>query len=301
MKRRPLLIAAALLWLLPALAGANNIKGYKWFPDDLPLPWAFNPDFDEPELPGTSERDEARAGFAVWQSLPDSDMRFAEAPLWPVTCSGGTILDLDGVNTLSFSDPCAELPASVLAMTVTWFFASDTMDTNGVTFSHIVESDIVFSAKLPYTDNAGAGPGCSDAYDIRGVTAHEVGHLLGLGHSFEREATMYPSLGKCDPTKATLHADDRAGAAFIYPVPGITYDVYRNCLNGIPRGLGGVFPLPLWRTAVSLPWSDTNGDVVTDLTRPLVLYQLEPDLIIYAVKSGTAVTLSRASLATSPY
>lgn len=47
------------------------------------------------------------------------------------------------------------------------------------------------------------------------IIAHELGHLLGLGHSGNQNALMYYSLtGK---TVATLNKDDRDGISYLYP------------------------------------------------------------------------------------
>lgn len=47
------------------------------------------------------------------------------------------------------------------------------------------------------------------------ILAHELGHLLGLGHSSDTKALMYYSLdGK---TSAVLARDDRDGMAYLYP------------------------------------------------------------------------------------
>ncbi|XP_031493334.1 metalloendoproteinase 1-MMP-like [Nymphaea colorata] len=55
-----------------------------------------------------------------------------------------------------------------------------------------------------------------ESYDLQSVAVHEIGHLLGMGHSTVPEAIMYPSL---DPQtrKVELHGDDIAGINAMYP------------------------------------------------------------------------------------
>ncbi len=57
---------------------------------------------------------------------------------------------------------------------------------------------------------------CSGEYDIDGVMVHEVGHVIGLGHSSVAGATMYPSVSACNTANRSLEADDLAGKNDLY-------------------------------------------------------------------------------------
>lgn len=52
--------------------------------------------------------------------------------------------------------------------------------------------------------------------DVENTVTHEFGHVLGLDHSNDREATMYFSASPGDITKRTLAEDDIAGLCTIY-------------------------------------------------------------------------------------
>lgn len=56
----------------------------------------------------------------------------------------------------------------------------------------------------------------SGAYDIETVALHEIGHLLGLGHSSVEDAIMYPAI-MAGTTKG-LHGDDVQGIRVLYNV-----------------------------------------------------------------------------------
>lgn len=79
----------------------------------------------------------------------------------------------------------------------------------------LIDADIVFN-EGGFTFFAGSG--CSSGYYIEDAATHEFGHVLGLLHSSESGATMYPSMpGSCDRTMLTLEADDIAGIESMYP------------------------------------------------------------------------------------
>jgi len=58
--------------------------------------------------------------------------------------------------------------------------------------------------------------GCSGEYDLDGIMVHEVGHVIGLGHSSVEGATMYPSVSACNFENRSLSSDDTAGRKALY-------------------------------------------------------------------------------------
>lgn len=89
-----------------------------------------------------------------------------------------------------------------------------------VTFStntgQIVDADIEMNgATFPFsnTDN----PQGTDV-DIQNTLTHEVGHFIGLDHSFDPNSTMYPTAPPLELSKRVLHDDDIKGLCHIYPL-----------------------------------------------------------------------------------
>jgi hypothetical protein len=98
-----------------------------------------------------------------------------------------------------------------------------------VTSGAIVESDIFFNTTFPWSTAQGGEAG---RFDLESIALHELGHLLGLGHSalgetelrpgggrrvIAAEAAMFPiafSAGSIEGRR--LRADDVAGIADIY-------------------------------------------------------------------------------------
>ncbi len=67
--------------------------------------------------------------------------------------------------------------------------------------------------------------GEASKFDVQNVTAHELGHALGLNHPSGPtcgEQTMWASAGAGETKKRTLEAGDRAGALSLYPATATT-------------------------------------------------------------------------------
>jgi hypothetical protein len=115
----------------------------------------------------------------------------------------------DGIPMLNFRDPTGACTGNCLAATFTGFFQQRP---NGTW--RIFDADIVTN---PSRNFASAGEACSGTeFRIEGVMVHEVGHLLGLGHTNVSGATMFPSVSACNNNPATTEADDEAAIRDLY-------------------------------------------------------------------------------------
>ena len=94
---------------------------------------------------------------------------------------------------------------SCLAATLTGYYTGNT----------IYDADVYTNTKYKYFSSREAD-GCSGEYDIDGIMVHEVGHVIGIGHSDVVGATMYPSVSSCNINNRTLEADDRAAMNDLY-------------------------------------------------------------------------------------
>ncbi|XP_057605208.1 neutrophil collagenase [Hippopotamus amphibius kiboko] len=72
-----------------------------------------------------------------------------------------------------------------------------------------IGGDVHFDAEETWTET-------SENYNLFLVAAHEIGHSLGLAHSFDRGALMYPNYAFSDPSTYLLHQDDINGIQAIY-------------------------------------------------------------------------------------
>lgn len=97
---------------------------------------------------------------------------------------------------------------SCLAATLTGYYHTEGSAT------YIDDADVYTNQRYDYTSSGETS--CSGEYDINGIMTHEVGHVIGLGHSSVAGATMYPSVAACDFGPRSLATDDINGRKDLY-------------------------------------------------------------------------------------
>ena len=119
--------------------------------------------------------------------------------------------------TISFLDPCGEISnnGGTLAIGGSYFSTTASTTVNGRTFRLALEGFIInndSSVALAFLRQSGC---------FHDIQLHELGHVLGLGHSTDPSAIMFPSIDStCSAGPSALAADDIQGVHFIYPVSG---------------------------------------------------------------------------------
>jgi hypothetical protein len=95
-----------------------------------------------------------------------------------------------------------------LAATLTGYYTTQSGD------DRIYDADVYTNTAIQFYSSR--EPGCSAEYDIDGIMAHEVGHVIGIGHSNVSGATMYPSVSSCNTGNRSLAADDNNAKNDLY-------------------------------------------------------------------------------------
>lgn len=132
---------------------------------------------------------------------------------WGIASKGGTTTKSgakrDGQNVISWG----KLGGTTLG--VTNYISTDTSQSqvcNGNLIYRFTEVDVRFNNAFSWQTSSG----CSNGFDLAGVSTHEFGHAVGLGHTNVQGATMYPSVAACDFSISSLANDDKAGYSAIY-------------------------------------------------------------------------------------
>jgi hypothetical protein len=186
----------------------------------------------------------------------------------------------DGVTVIGFEDREESDFADVLGQTT---FSVDR--TTGAP----LEADIVLNSKFLWSV---APAGESGRYDTQSITTHEVGHLLGLGHSAIGETQESP-VGRAVIAKAavmfplafpagnilgrTLQQDDQAGIQTIYGSASLNQQLGsiagRVTLNGL-----GLFGAHI--TATNVATGGLTGGFSLDDNGTFVIGALQPGLYL---------------------
>ncbi|MBK6797613.1 MAG: matrixin family metalloprotease [Acidobacteria bacterium] len=161
-------------------------------------------------LPFSDVENAIMASFQTWEDVPTSSVAFARGPN---TSSTSTAYDgqlqifwiedststIDGLNL-----------AGVLAI------SRLTNYTSGLRTGEILDASLIFNGKeFNWSVN-----GATNSADIQDIATHEIGHIIGLGHSPIGGATMFPRSLIGSKLVRSLAEDDRIAVSAAYPVSG---------------------------------------------------------------------------------
>jgi len=158
----------------------------------------------------------------------------------------------------------------------------------------IIETDIELNA----VDYKWSTSGETGMMDVQNVTTHEVGHILGLGHSLEStEPAMFPIISINETRKRILDPDDRLAAGLLYPLGATKLDIFDIGVTAVVGGELYIRRLPF--DCVEIPEGERISRVKAIDFRGDGVEELE---IIGASEPGETLYVARApSVAPQPY
>ena len=278
--------------------GGHNVS---WWASDMPVPWYMNSDSTTDTL---NELAGIQSSFDTWENVPTATITFVYAGALPFNPDSPPLYDGERLDYYCCiwwdkQNRSGLLDSGTLGICFYWAMPSD---------GHLVDADIVFNDK-DYNWNA---QGQGGDMPLEGVATHEIGHLLGLGHSPDQSATMYYIW---HPGSEVLAQDDIDGVTAIYPdttppaAPVITTNGGADFITvDALLTLAGTMPSDTWTLEVTCTPSvsgtvapfnhgDTTWSYSTTLTIPSQVYTFS---VVAKDASGNASAPDTISVTFNP-
>jgi hypothetical protein len=220
-------VAALVLAALGTHLSAYVLSGHRWAGNQVPF-------FVNPVNLDVSE-DAAIAALQVaatnWRAQSTADINVYYAGR-----TTGTSIVNNGKNEIFFRN---EANGGTAAVTY-WWYGFD---------GKLLDSDMMFyDAGFKFFTGQS---GCSGGIYIEDLASHEFGHFIGIQHSADASATMYPSVSVwCGQDWRYLSQDDIAAVQLAYPASTATSGA-PVAPSSLVAGLGATTP------QVNLGWADT--------------------------------------------
>ncbi|MEW6321674.1 MAG: matrixin family metalloprotease [Acidobacteriota bacterium] len=252
---------------------------YRWFSTTLGI------DYETGGQPGLSGGGiaEIAATIGRWNAV-GSGITLAGGTARSAKCTSSN--ENSGRTVISFMDDCAEISnaGGTLAVGGAWFTSAVGGTVNGVAFRSALDGFVMnndSSTALTFLQN----PGC-----FADIQLHELGHVLGLGHTTVSGSIMEATINNaCFSAANALSSDDRAGLIFIYPGSSGGTTPPSSAPTGVAVSVNGTSSLTVSWNAV------TTDEGVASLPSAATSYRVDfrtPGGPVVASQTTTATSLT---------
>jgi hypothetical protein len=275
-RRFACVLALAALALAPAPLLAYIKLGFQVGSRNVTLHWASLPmrysitNSGVANVTASQFQAAVASAFSTWEAVPSATFSGTFSSF-----TGAPPFDDDGISVLGFADR----PDLDRVLAATTFIINTTS-------GEVVESDIFFNSAFPWSTASG---GETNRYDVESIALHEIGHLLGLGHSALGEtelrasggrrviaagASMFPiAFAAGNIEERVLRADDIAGVSDIYP--GSSFRRQTGTISGrVTKNGSGVFGAHV--VAFNLQTGDMVGNFSLSESGSFAIAGLQP-------------------------
>ncbi len=222
-----LVISASLFWAqtdavgyVPEKSGTHELKWHEWqgsTPSLVTLVLRTDTVPASTEHPLAEWTSAASQAIADWGNVRGSNIRF----VMTTSTTSNPDNHCDGVNTIAFVNE------DILGAVTTPQTRGECSVNGGDAYA-LYDADVRLTTRnitnwIPAYQNYESAPYDSPGSSFQAYLHHELGHVVGLDHQYNRLAALTPvySVGGY----GRLHGDDQAGARYLYPNSEVASDV----------------------------------------------------------------------------